>query len=62
MKQALILASLSALAAAQQTAWGQCGGIGWTGATTCVSGYFCQYSNGKFSRIHRLITPVLIEE
>ncbi|KAF5876273.1 putative carbohydrate-binding module family 1 protein [Botrytis fragariae] len=24
---------------AQQAAWGQCGGTGWTGATTCVSGY-----------------------
>ncbi|KAB8301258.1 hypothetical protein EYC80_003144 [Monilinia laxa] len=24
---------------AQQIAWGQCGGAGWTGVTTCVSGY-----------------------
>ncbi|KAJ8070810.1 hypothetical protein OCU04_001172 [Sclerotinia nivalis] len=29
---------------AQQSAWGQCGGTGWAGATTCVSGYVCTYS------------------
>ncbi|KUL83279.1 hypothetical protein ZTR_09150 [Talaromyces verruculosus] len=25
--------------------WGQCGGIGWNGATTCVSPYTCQQIN-----------------
>jgi hypothetical protein len=35
---------------AQQTAWGQCGGTGWTGATTCVSGYTCTYSNPYYSQ------------
>ncbi|KAH8658283.1 glycoside hydrolase superfamily [Xylariales sp. PMI_506] len=35
-------------AIAQQAAWGQCGGIGWTGATTCVSGYVCTYENDWF--------------
>ncbi|KAF3186770.1 hypothetical protein TWF788_002992 [Orbilia oligospora] len=37
-------------AAAQQTAWGQCGGSGWTGPTTCVSGYTCTYSNDWYSQ------------
>ncbi|KAK6538427.1 hypothetical protein TWF694_010012 [Orbilia ellipsospora] len=35
---------------AQQTAWGQCGGSGWTGATTCISGYTCVYSNDWYSQ------------
>ncbi|KZV87969.1 putative isomerase YbhE [Exidia glandulosa HHB12029] len=34
-----LLASSSALAASP--AWGQCGGTGWNGDTTCVSGYVC---------------------
>ncbi|KAG6844849.1 hypothetical protein H0H87_003092 [Tephrocybe sp. NHM501043] len=28
--------------------WGQCGGIGWTGATTCESGYTCQVLNDYY--------------
>lgn len=28
-----------------QTHWGQCGGIGYTGCTTCTSGTTCQYGN-----------------
>ncbi|RVD80550.1 uncharacterized protein DFL_008445 [Arthrobotrys flagrans] len=43
-------AVLIGAAAAQQTAWGQCGGIGWTGPTTCVSGYTCTYSNDWYSQ------------
>ncbi|KAG8984141.1 hypothetical protein FRB90_005541 [Tulasnella sp. 427] len=35
---------------AQQTAYGQCGGQGWTGATNCVSGYTCKYSNAYYSQ------------
>ncbi|KAG9052851.1 hypothetical protein FS842_009157, partial [Serendipita sp. 407] len=31
-------------------AYGQCGGINWTGPTTCVSGYTCQYSNDWYSQ------------
>ncbi|KAG8935049.1 Esterase/lipase/thioesterase [Tulasnella sp. 417] len=31
-------------------AYGQCGGSGWTGATTCVSGYTCTYSNAYYSQ------------
>ncbi|EHK99545.1 putative endo-1,4-beta-xylanase F3 [Glarea lozoyensis 74030] len=33
------------VAIAQGGAWAQCGGKGWAGATTCVSGYTCTYSN-----------------
>jgi hypothetical protein len=29
-------------------AWGQCGGIGWTGGTVCVSGYKCTKVNDFF--------------
>lgn len=37
-------------AAAQSGAYGQCGGTGWTGATTCVSGYVCTYANEYYSQ------------
>ncbi|KAK6347064.1 hypothetical protein TWF696_007144 [Orbilia brochopaga] len=35
---------------AVQTVWGQCGGIGWTGATACASGSNCVVSNPYFSQ------------
>ncbi|EPS35402.1 hypothetical protein H072_11242 [Dactylellina haptotyla CBS 200.50] len=35
---------------AQAQAWAQCGGIGWTGPTTCVSGWTCVYSNPYYSQ------------
>ncbi|EPS37994.1 hypothetical protein H072_8267 [Dactylellina haptotyla CBS 200.50] len=47
---AALLTALAAPAAAQQTAYGQCGGIGWTGLTTCVSGWTCQYGNDYYSQ------------
>ncbi|KAK6544832.1 hypothetical protein TWF694_001513 [Orbilia ellipsospora] len=31
-------------------AYGQCGGIGWTGGTSCVSGYKCVYLNDYYSQ------------
>jgi xyloglucan-specific endo-beta-1,4-glucanase len=34
----------------QASAYGQCGGQGWSGATTCVSGYTCVYSNDYYSQ------------
>ncbi|RDB15344.1 4-O-methyl-glucuronoyl methylesterase [Hypsizygus marmoreus] len=39
-------------ACAQSTApqWGQCGGIGWTGATACPSGWYCSVSNPYYSQ------------
>ncbi|KAJ6256613.1 hypothetical protein Dda_8478 [Drechslerella dactyloides] len=33
-----------------QSAWGQCGGIGWTGPTSCVSGYTCSVNNAYYSQ------------
>lgn len=35
---------------AQQSAYGQCGGIGWSGATTCVANYTCTVSNPYYSQ------------
>ncbi|KAK7462160.1 hypothetical protein VKT23_007762 [Stygiomarasmius scandens] len=37
-------------ATAQSPVWGQCGGIGWTGATSCVSGSSCQVVNPYYSQ------------
>lgn len=37
-------------AGGQAAHWGQCGGIGWTGPTTCASPYTCQVSNAYFSQ------------
>ncbi|KAI0630191.1 mannanase [Trametes polyzona] len=44
---ALALASLTNAAAPQ---WGQCGGIGWTGDTTCISGSVCTVQNPYYSQ------------
>lgn len=33
---------------AQAPAWGQCGGLFWTGPTTCVSGYTCYRWNQAY--------------
>jgi len=41
---------LAGTVAAQQSAYGQCGGQGWTGPTTCQSGYTCTYSNAYYSQ------------
>ncbi|KAF8959213.1 hypothetical protein BDZ97DRAFT_1906228 [Flammula alnicola] len=35
---------------AQAAVWGQCGGTGWTGSTTCVSGSVCTFSNTWYSQ------------
>ncbi|TAQ85999.1 hypothetical protein B7494_g5658 [Chlorociboria aeruginascens] len=37
-------------ASAAQPAYAQCGGEGWTGATDCVAGYTCTYSNTYYSQ------------
>ncbi|KAL0067438.1 hypothetical protein AAF712_005425 [Marasmius tenuissimus] len=42
---------LAGLASAQVAAeWGQCGGLGWTGPTTCASGSTCTVSNPYYSQ------------
>ncbi|KAI0060552.1 hypothetical protein BV25DRAFT_1807045 [Artomyces pyxidatus] len=46
----LSIISLGSVAYAQSGAWGQCGGQGWTGSTSCISGYTCTYSNPYYSQ------------
>ncbi|KAF2470717.1 uncharacterized protein BDR25DRAFT_225149 [Lindgomyces ingoldianus] len=48
--QLISLTSIITAVAAQQLAWGQCGGNGWTGETSCVNGYTCQISNEWYSQ------------
>lgn len=50
MKASILTGLFAAGAAAQSPAWGQCGGKDWKGATTCVSGYTCVYSNDWYSQ------------
>ncbi|TFK83955.1 glycoside hydrolase family 10 protein [Polyporus arcularius HHB13444] len=45
-----LLAAIIPYALAQSPEWGQCGGIGWTGATTCVSGTVCTVMNAYYSQ------------
>ncbi|KAH9898580.1 beta-glucosidase [Cubamyces lactineus] len=47
---ALWLLLLTCSAYAQQQVWGQCGGIGWTGPTTCVAGSVCTELNDYYSQ------------
>ncbi|KAI0794977.1 exo-cellobiohydrolase I precursor [Abortiporus biennis] len=35
-----------------QTQWGQCGGIGWSGPTSCVSPYTCHVLNPYYSQCY----------
>ncbi|KAJ3904416.1 endo-1,4-B-xylanase A [Lentinula edodes] len=44
------LAIYVSLATAQSQEWGQCGGIGWAGSTTCVSGTVCTVINAYYSQ------------
>ncbi|KAF9465168.1 hypothetical protein BDZ94DRAFT_1160462 [Collybia nuda] len=44
------LASFVSTAVAQGVSWSQCGGIGWTGSTACVSGNTCTYINDWYSQ------------
>ncbi|KDQ33362.1 glycoside hydrolase family 6 protein [Pleurotus ostreatus PC15] len=45
-----LVALVPAIANAQSPLYGQCGGIGWSGATTCVSGSSCQKLNDYYSQ------------
>ncbi|KAI0074838.1 hypothetical protein K474DRAFT_1664941 [Panus rudis PR-1116 ss-1] len=45
---ALTAIASAAVAAAVQPVWGQCGGIGWSGDTTCVSGAVCTKLNDYY--------------
>ncbi|CAI6303014.1 unnamed protein product [Periconia digitata] len=46
----LALAVAPAVVLGQSPLYGQCGGIGWSGATTCVSGTVCTYINDYYSQ------------
>ncbi|KAK8074374.1 glycoside hydrolase family 10 protein [Apiospora phragmitis] len=46
----VLLALAPAAALAQAPMYGQCGGQGWTGATTCASGAVCTKSNDWYSQ------------
>ncbi|KAF3922345.1 hypothetical protein AA313_de0200912 [Arthrobotrys entomopaga] len=48
--KSLLTLSLLTLAAAQSPLYGQCGGIGWTGPTTCASGSSCVKNNDYYSQ------------
>nr|AMK37824.1 endoglucanase [Inonotus obliquus]AMK37825.1 endoglucanase [Inonotus obliquus] len=50
MHIALAVAAIVPLAYAQQSLYGQCGGIGWSGATACVSGSVCTELNPYYSQ------------
>ncbi|KAI0666627.1 hypothetical protein C8Q78DRAFT_438722 [Trametes maxima] len=48
--QLSIALALAGITHAQSAEWGQCGGIGWRGATTCVSGTVCTAINDYYSQ------------
>ncbi|EPS39284.1 hypothetical protein H072_6922 [Dactylellina haptotyla CBS 200.50] len=51
MKYSIIfVATAPLLASAQQSLWGQCGGIGYTGPTNCVAGAACTTQNAYYAQ------------
>ncbi|KAK3670877.1 Endoglucanase EG-II [Recurvomyces mirabilis] len=50
MKTTIAVLAAASTVAAQQSAYGQCGGQGWSGATTCTSGYYCYAQNSYYSQ------------
>lgn len=60
MVKSSVFASLILLAtgvSARVGAWGQCGGAGWAGGTTCISGYHCNDLNTYYSQCIPKQTP-----
>ncbi|PPR05310.1 hypothetical protein CVT26_011569 [Gymnopilus dilepis] len=47
---AVLASILPAFVVAQSPVWGQCGGQGWTGPTTCAAGSTCTFSNPYYSQ------------
>ncbi|TCD59883.1 Manganese dependent endoglucanase Eg5A [Steccherinum ochraceum] len=47
---ATVLLATASVALAQQSEWGQCGGIGWSGPTTCAAGSACTALNDYYSQ------------
>ncbi|KFY80673.1 hypothetical protein V499_00501 [Pseudogymnoascus sp. VKM F-103] len=50
MKSSFPVLALAGVAAAQVPIWGQCGGIGFSGSTVCVSGNTCVFVNDWYSQ------------
>ncbi|KAM7217091.1 SGNH hydrolase-type esterase domain containing protein [Rhypophila decipiens] len=50
MRSSVVASFFASGAAALSGAWGQCGGIGWSGSTSCVLGYRCTYQNDWYSQ------------
>ncbi|KAJ7474110.1 hypothetical protein FB451DRAFT_1466641 [Mycena latifolia] len=50
MLSILALLILALAVRAQSPVWGQCGGTGWTGSTSCVAGATCTFSNPYYSQ------------
>ncbi|KAJ7598555.1 endoglucanase [Mycena floridula] len=46
------------LSSAQSPIWGQCGGIGWTGPTTCVPGAVCTPDNAYWAQCLPITTTI----
>ncbi|KAH8107924.1 hypothetical protein BXZ70DRAFT_22256 [Cristinia sonorae] len=46
----VVLTSIVVKVTAQSAVWAQCGGIGWTGTTACVSGSVCTKQNDYYSQ------------
>ncbi|KAF3190924.1 Endoglucanase EG-II [Orbilia oligospora] len=47
---AILLLATANQVLGQQSVWGQCGGVGWTGPTTCQSGNYCSVLNPYYSQ------------
>ncbi|KAK1456202.1 endoglucanase B [Colletotrichum cuscutae] len=45
-----VLVALAQTTSARQTPYGQCGGSGWTGPTTCTAGWHCEKANEWYSQ------------
>ena len=50
MKSHFPILALAGVVAAQSALWGQCGGQGFTGSTSCVSGSSCVFVNNWYSQ------------
>ncbi|KAK7013839.1 carbohydrate esterase family 16 protein [Favolaschia claudopus] len=50
LRKISVIALATRIVAAQSPIWGQCGGTGWSGATTCVSGATCTFQNAFYSQ------------
>ncbi|KAK0730977.1 putative cellulase precursor [Lasiosphaeris hirsuta] len=50
MRSSVLAGILATATVAQKGAWEQCGGSGYSGVNTCVSGYTCVFSNTWYSQ------------